>query len=111
MSCVFCAIVAGDIPATVVRETARTLAFRDLNPSAPTHVLVIPRDHHADVGSLAGADPTLLAEVFLAAVAVADQEALSGGYRLLSNTGADAGQSVSHAHVHVLGGRPLGPLG
>ena len=109
--CLFCGISRAQIPATVVHETERTLAFRDIHPQAPTHVLVIPRDHYVDVASLAGADPTLLAEVLSAAVAVADQEALSGGYRLLTNTGADAGQSVSHAHVHVLGGRPLGPLG
>jgi len=109
--CLFCRIAATQIPATVVHETERTLAFRDIAPQAPTHVLVIPRDHHPDVGSLAAADPALLAELVTAAVAVADKEALTGGYRLLTNTGDDAGQTVSHAHVHVLGGRPLGPLG
>ena len=110
-NCLFCRIVATEIPATVVRETERTLAFRDIAPQAPTHVLVIPRDHHPDVGSLAAADPALLAELMTAAVAVADKEALTGGYRLLTNTGDDAGQTVAHAHVHVLGGQPLGPLG
>ncbi len=109
--CLFCRIAARQIPATVVHETERTLAFRDIAPQAPTHVLVIPRDHHPDVGSLAAADPALLAELMTAAVAVADKEALTGGYRLLTNTGDDAGQTVSHAHVHVLGGKPLGPLG
>ncbi|MBW3638275.1 MAG: HIT domain-containing protein [Actinobacteria bacterium] len=109
--CLFCRIAATEIPATVVHETSRTLAFRDIAPQAPTHVLVIPRDHHLDVGSLAAADPALLAELMTAAVAVADKEALTGGYRLLTNTGDDAGQTVSHAHVHVLGGQPLGPLG
>lgn len=109
--CLFCDIASAQIPATVVYETERTLAFRDIAPQAPTHVLVIPRDHHPDVAALAAADPALLAELMTAAVAVADQEALTGGYRLLSNTGDDAGQTVSHAHVHVLGGRPLGPLG
>jgi histidine triad (HIT) family protein len=108
MSCPFCGIAAGDIPATVVHETARTLAFRDLNPVAPTHVLVIPRDHFADVAELSAADPVYLAEVLAAAVDVARQEGLTGGYRLVTNTGDDAGQSVHHLHVHVLGGRSLG---
>ena len=108
MSCPFCGIAAGDIPATVVHETARTLAFRDLNPVAPTHVLVIPRDHFADVAELSAADPFYLAEVLAAAVDVARQEGLTGGYRLVTNTGDDAGQSVHHLHVHVLGGRSLG---
>ncbi len=109
--CLFCRIVATEIPATVVHETERTLAFRDIAPQAPTHVLVIPRDHHPDIGSLSAADPALLAELVTAAVAVAEKEALTGGYRLLTNTGDDAGQTVAHAHVHVLGGQPLGPLG
>jgi histidine triad (HIT) family protein len=108
MSCPFCGIAAGDIPATVVHETARTLAFRDLNPVAPTHVLVIPRDHFADIAELSAADPVYLAEVLAAAVDVARQEGLTGGYRLVTNTGDDAGQSVHHLHVHVLGGRSLG---
>ena len=108
MSCLFCSIVAGDVPAAVVHETARTLAFRDLNPMAPTHVLVIPRDHHADMAALASADPSYAGEVLAAATAVARQEGLSGGYRLVTNTGDDAGQTVHHLHVHVLGGRPLG---
>lgn len=109
--CLFCRIVAGEIPATVVAETDRTLAFRDISPAAPTHVLVVPRDHHDDVGACADADPALLGEVLAAAVAVARQEGLTGGYRLLTNTGDDGGQTVHHLHVHVLGGRPLGMLG
>lgn len=110
-SCLFCRVVAGEVPATVVAETERTLAFRDIGPQAPTHVLVVPRDHHADAGACADADPALLAEVMAAAVAVARQEGLDGGYRLVTNTGDDGGQSVHHLHVHVLGGRALGPLG
>jgi histidine triad (HIT) family protein len=108
MSCPFCGIAAGEIPATLVHETARTVAFRDLNPGAPTHVLVIPRDHYADMGALTDADPSYAGEVMAAAVAVARQEGLTGGYRLVTNTGDDAGQSVQHLHVHVLGGRSLG---
>jgi histidine triad (HIT) family protein len=106
--CLFCRIVAGEIPARVVAETERTMAFRDVNPQAPTHVLVVPRAHHADVAAVAAADPALLAEVMTAAASVAGSEGLSGGYRLVTNTGDDAGQTVHHLHVHVLGGRALG---
>lgn len=107
MDCLFCRIVAGEIPATVVHDTERTLAFRDVQPQAPTHVLVVPREHHADLGAVADADPSLLVEVMTAAVAVARQEELTGGFRLVANTGDDGGQSVHHLHVHVLGGRSL----
>ena len=109
--CLFCRIVAGEVPATVVAETERTLAFRDISPQAPTHVLVVPRDHHADLAACAHADPALLADLLGAAADVARQEGLDGGYRVLTNTGADAGQTVHHLHLHVLGGRPLGALG
>ena len=105
--CLFCRIVAGEVPATVVAETDRTLAFRDVSPQAPTHVLVIPREHHADVAAVGEADPMLLAEVMTTAVQVARSEDLPGGYRLVTNTGADGGQTVPHLHVHVLGGRAL----
>jgi histidine triad (HIT) family protein len=108
--CLFCKIVAGEVPSTTVLETERAYAFRDIAPHAPTHVLVVPRDHHADLAALVAADPGLLADVFAAAVQVAEQEALTGGYRLLANTGPDSGQTVLHAHVHVLGGRPMGVL-
>jgi len=108
MSCLFCGIVARDIPATVVAETERTLAFRDLNAVAPTHVLVVPKDHYATAVELAEADPAYAGELLAAAGAVAQQEGLTGGYRLVTNTGDDAGQSVHHVHVHVLGGRSLG---
>ena len=111
MDCLFCRIVAGEIPADVVAETERTLAFRDISPQAPTHVLVVPRDHHADLAACSAADPSLAVDVFAAAVEVARAEGLDGGYRLLTNTGNDAGQTVHHLHVHVLGGRPLGALG
>jgi histidine triad (HIT) family protein len=106
--CLFCRIVAGELPAEVVHETDRTLAFRDITPQAPSHVLVVPRDHHADVAALADADAGLLAEVITSAVAVARQEGLDGGFRLVANTGADGGQTVHHLHLHVLGGRALG---
>jgi histidine triad (HIT) family protein len=108
--CLFCKIVAGEVPSTRVHETDRTFAFRDIAPQAPTHVLVVPKEHHADAAALLAADPALFADVYRAAVAVAEQEGLSGGYRLLTNTGPDSGQTVFHLHVHVLGGKVMGAL-
>jgi histidine triad (HIT) family protein len=106
--CLFCSIVAGEVPATVVREDERTVAFRDLNPQAPTHVLVIPRAHAPDVGALAATDPDALVAVHLAAAEVARAEgAAEDGWRLVFNTGRDAGQTVAHVHGHVLAGRNL----
>jgi histidine triad (HIT) family protein len=106
--CLFCRIVAGEIPATVVRDDPLTLAFRDVNPQAPTHVLVIPKAHHEDVAALAAADADALVALHRAAAAVADAEGVAGsGWRLVLNTGPDAGQSVQHVHAHVLGGRHL----
>jgi histidine triad (HIT) family protein len=106
--CLFCKIVAGDVPATVVHETERTLAFRDVAPVAPTHVLVIPRTHEPNAAALAAAEPETAVELFAAAKAVADAEGLDEGYRLVFNTGAQAHQTVFHAHLHVLGGRAMG---
>jgi histidine triad (HIT) family protein len=105
--CLFCRIVAGEIPADVVRETDRALAFRDVAPQAPTHVLVVPREHHADLGAASDTDPTLVADVLRLAVDVAREEGLDGGYRLVANTGDEGGQTVHHLHVHLLGGRPM----
>src|ERR1700712_5377713 len=109
----FCRMVTGEIPADVVYRTDRGLAFRDLNPQAPTHVLVIPQDHHRNLGALAAADPGLLAEVVSGARQVAEQAGLiqgdtaEPGHRVVTNTGPQAGQSVDHVHLHVLGGRDL----
>ncbi|MFC8537265.1 histidine triad nucleotide-binding protein [Streptomyces sp. NPDC057249] len=106
--CLFCKIVSGEIPATVVRETDTTVAFRDINPQAPTHVLVIPRLHHPDAASLGAAAPQVLADVLCEAGNVAADEKIDRtGYRVVFNTGAGAGQTVFHAHAHVLGGRGL----
>ncbi len=107
--CLFCRIVAGEIPATVVRETEATLAFRDINPQAPTHVLVVPRAHYPDAASLADADPALAGALLAEAGRVAEDEKVAvqaggAGYRLIFNTGSGAGQTVFHAHVHLLGG-------
>jgi histidine triad (HIT) family protein len=104
----FCAIVAGDIPSTQVLQTDRILAFRDINPQAPTHVLIIPKAHYPDVAALAAADTVLLGEVIDAAQQVAAVEGVAeAGYRVVFNTGVQAGQTVPHVHGHVLGGRSL----
>ncbi|MGW7414017.1 histidine triad nucleotide-binding protein [Streptomyces sp. NPDC054863] len=106
--CLFCKIVAGDVPATVVRESGTTVAFRDINPQAPTHVLVIPKVHHPDAASLVAAEPQIAADVLREAGQVAlDEKLTDSGYRIVFNTGAGAGQTVFHAHAHVLGGRGL----
>lgn len=105
--CLFCRIASGEIPSEVVAETSLSLAFRDVAPTAPTHVLVIPRRHVESIGALASTDAHELADVIALAAQVAASENLTGGYRLVANTGAQAGQSVFHAHVHVIGGRPL----
>jgi histidine triad (HIT) family protein len=109
--CLFCRIIAGELPSDIVFENDRTLAFRDINPQAPTHVVVVPREHHRDAAELSAVNPGLLAETIAAGVAVAEQEGLNeSGYRLLFNTGGHAGQTVFHAHLHVLGGEPLGGM-
>ena len=104
--CLFCKIVAGDIPADVVARTDVAVAFRDVNPQAPTHALVVPRDHHADAAALADASPETVAELVRVARDVARTDGLDD-YRLVFNTGPGAGQTVFHAHLHVLGGRAM----
>lgn len=104
--CLFCRIADGAVPAEVVLQTATTVAFRDVNPQAPAHVLVIPRAHHDDVAALACADPELMAQVMTTVAAVAESQGLTdAGYRVTFNTGRGAGQTVFHVHAHVLGGR------
>ena len=105
--CLFCKIVAGEVPATIVAETPTAIAFRDINPQAPMHVLVVPREHYGDIAQLAAGDPALLAGV----VALADEIAgdlADGQFRLIFNSGPHAGQSVFHVHGHVIGGARLG---
>lgn len=104
--CLFCKIVADEVPAEVVADNEHAVAFRDVNPQAPTHVLVVPRDHHPNVGALAAADADALAGVLRLASQVADDEKLDA-HRVVFNTGAEAGQSVFHCHAHVLGGRAM----
>ena len=106
--CLFCGIVAGEIPATKVMENERVIAFRDINPQAPVHVLVIPKEHYPNVAALAQAGDGLLNEVITAAHQVAEAENVSkDGYRVVFNTGLGAGQTVFHVHAHLLGGRSL----
>ena len=105
--CLFCRIVAGEIPATVVKEGERVLAFRDVNPQAPTHVLVIPRAHHANVAALAAADPAALADLVADGAQRWHGDEGHESYRLVFNTGEQAGQSVFHVHGHVLAGRAM----
>ena len=106
--CLFCRVVSGEVPGDVVYENDEAMAFRDVNPLAPTHVLVVPKEHYANLAELAGSAPEALTAVARAAGEVAARESLDGNYRVVFNTGAGAGQSVFHCHAHVLGGRSLG---
>jgi histidine triad (HIT) family protein len=105
--CIFCRIVAGTIPANKVFEDEQSLAFRDLHPAAPVHVLVIPKEHIASTAHAVEAHASLLGHLMLVAAKVAEQEGLAKGFRLVANTGADGGQTVDHLHLHVLGGRSM----
>jgi histidine triad (HIT) family protein len=107
VACIFCRIATKDLASGIVYEDAEIVAFRDVNPQAPTHVLVIPKRHVASLDATVEADAKLLAAMMLAAKRVAAAEGLSGGYRVVTNIGPDGGQSVSHLHLHVLGGRPM----
>lgn len=104
--CLFCKIVADEVPADVVHVTERTVAFRDINAQAPMHVLVVPRDHYENAAALAAGDPVASAELVTAAAAVATAEGYDD-YRLVYNTGAGVGQTVFHTHLHVLAGRAM----
>lgn len=106
--CLFCKIVAGQIPATVVHESETTLAFRDISPKAPVHVLVIPKAHHANVAELGAADPELAGQVLAGVASVAEAEGVAGSFRVVFNTGEAMGQTVFHVHAHVLAGAPTG---
>lgn len=106
--CLFCKIIAGDIPADIVYESDSAIAFRDINPQAPTHVLVIPRNHIATINDLDESDKDVVGSLYLAAKEIAAQEGIADeGYRAVMNCNAGAGQTVFHIHLHVLGGRQL----
>lgn len=107
MDCLFCSIIAGDIPSTKVYEDEQVLAFRDINPQAPTHILVVPKAHIADCNGITEENSAVVAHIFALIPKIAQAEGLTGGYRVVSNCGADAGQTVQHLHFHILGGKPL----
>ncbi len=110
-ACIFCQIARGEIPADIVYQNDKVTAFRDINPKAPVHVLVIPNEHIDVKDNLKGADVAVMADVLLAAKAVAKREGVhETGFRMIINVGADAGQKVDHLHMHVLGGKRLGPM-
>lgn len=109
--CLFCKIIDGDLPSDQVTSTERLVAFRDINPAAPVHVLIVPKQHVETIGEFKEADPGLLDEMFDTANQVAMKEGISGsGYRLLFNRGKDSGMLVPHLHLHLIGGAPLGPI-
>ena len=105
--CIFCKIIAGEIPSTKVYEDELVYAFRDINPQAPTHILVIPKAHIASVNDITAENSAVVAHIFEVIPKIAAEEGLTGGYRVVSNCGADAGQTVFHLHFHILGGKPL----
>ena len=108
-NCLFCKILAGDIPADIVYESESVIAFRDINPQAPTHVLVIPRRHIATINDISADDTALVGSLYTAAAEIAAAEGIADdGYRAVMNCNEGAGQTVFHIHLHVLGGRPLG---
>ena len=111
--CIFCKIIAGDIPSSNVFRDEQVTAFRDLNPAAPTHILIVPNKHIDSVNMLAEDDEPLIGHLFTTAKQIAAQEGIAkGGYRLIINTNADAGQTVFHIHLHLLGGAPMkNPMG
>jgi len=106
--CIFCKIIKGDIPSTTVFRDEQVTAFRDLNPAAPTHILIVPNRHIDSVNTLANDDEPLIGHLFTMAKQIASQEGIAeGGYRLIINTNAHAGQTVFHIHLHLLGGAPM----
>ncbi len=106
--CLFCKIISGDIPSTNVYRDEQVTAFRDINPSAPTHVLIVPNKHIDSVNMLISDDEPLMGHLFVIAKQLAAQEGIAeAGYRLIINTGADASQTVHHIHLHLLGGAPM----
>lgn len=105
--CLFCKIAAGEIPSTKVYEDETILAFRDIAPQAPTHILVIPKEHIPSVDGVTAENSSIVAHIFETIPAIAKAESLTNGYRVVSNCGSDAGQTVPHLHFHILGGKVL----
>lgn len=107
MDCLFCKITAGDIPCTKVFEDTKVLAFKDIDPQAPFHILIIPKEHISSAAAIDGQNSSVVAHIFEVAAQIAKENNLDGGYRLVTNSGADAGQTVGHLHFHMLAGRSL----
>ena len=107
MDCLFCKIIAGDIPSAKVYEDETVYAFRDINPQAPTHILIVPKVHLGSVNDVTAENSTVVAHIFEVIPQIAAAEKLTNGYRVVSNCGADAGQTVQHLHFHILGGKEL----
>ena len=107
MNCLFCKIVAGEIPSTKVYEDEKVLAFRDIAPQAPTHILVIPKAHMDSCDAVTAENSAVVAHIFQVIPQIARAEGLANGYRVVSNCGSDAGQTVPHLHFHILGGKQL----
>ena len=106
-NCLFCKIIAGAIPSTKVYEDETVYAFRDINPQAPTHILVVPKCHIDDCNGITAENSSVVAHIFEVIPQIAGAEGLTNGYRVVSNCGADAGQTVQHLHFHILGGKAL----
>ena len=108
MDCIFCKIACGDIPATKVYEDETVVAFNDLEPQAPTHILIIPKMHIASADEINEANSAVVAHIFEVAAKIAKDQGLTNGYRIVNNCGADGGQTVKHLHFHLMGGRQFG---
>ena len=108
--CIFCKIIKGELPSTVVYEDEHVLAFRDIYPQAPVHVLIIPKEHIESTAEVNAENSHLVARCFEAIAKIADKEGLKGNYRVITNTGAGSGQTVFHIHFHLLGGKKFGSL-
>ena len=106
-NCLFCKIIKGEIPSTKVYEDEKILAFRDINPQAPTHILVIPKEHIDGVDAINGSNSAVISHIFAKIAEIASKEGLKNGYRVVSNVGEDGGQTVRHLHFHILGGTKL----
>ena len=112
MDCIFCRIITGELPANIIAETPDFIAFRDINPVAPVHILIVPKKHFESIGDLARNGGDTLVELFKLSEELAEMDGISSnGYRLLTNKGKDSGQEVTHLHFHLVGGRKLGKIG
>ncbi len=108
MDCIFCKIAAGEIPSTKVYEDDRVVAFNDLDPQAPVHILIIPKEHIASAAEIKESNSSVVAHIFEVAAKIAAEKGLDNGYRIVNNCGESAGQSVKHLHFHLMGGRDFG---